>query len=552
MDQTVTKRKKMLGKYYTPESLAQAIVDWVVKDARAKVLEPSFGGCTFLRACLHRLEEQGAKEPGRQLFGVDVDPRALDHLARLGRNNVVRQNFVIADFMALRHNTLRGAPFDVIVANPPFVRFHSISKRKLSTAKCAMKEAGFALPGRASYWAYFLVHSLSFLRVTGTLAMILPLAFLMADYSRPLQQHLLNNFGQVHVVLLSGRVFPDAQEATVVLFADKYGQPSNQPIFEVSGTLDNLRLAQTVLPRSPKSDGLSWRPASNILPVHVRQIYERLRSNPGMSTLGQWVKVRLGVVSGANDYFILTRKVAADLGISGRWTRSVVTRAKTLRGLSYTREEQAAAQQKNERSLLLVIPSQSRPRQLRRYLSLGERTGIAMRFKCSKRKPWYSIHDAWVPDAFLHYMCSSLPHLVVNNSDSTCTNAIHRLTWNNTMTLQEKYAVAVASVSSLSQLSCELVGRNYAGGLLKLEPTAACDISLPVPPASQRISATFTQLDALLRQGRIAEAVEIADEATLLECFHMSASELLEIRRGLRILMDHRQGLLQTTSPVAQ
>jgi hypothetical protein len=551
MDQTVSKRK-MLGKYYTPGSLAQAIVDRAVKDGRAKVLEPSFGGCTFLKACLHRLEQQGAREPGRQLFGVDIDPKALDYLAQLGQGNVVRQNFVIADFMALRPSTVRGAPFDVIVANPPFVRFHSISQRKLSTARCAMKEAGFALPGRASYWAYFLVHSLRFLRVSGTLAMILPLAFLMADYSRPLQQHLLSNFGRVHVVLLSGKVFPDAQEATVVLFADEYGRSSDQPIFEVSATLENLRLAQTALPSFPESRGSSWRLASNILPVRVRQIYERLESNPRMSTLGDWVKVRLGVVSGANDYFILRPQVAADLDISGRWTQSVLARARTLRGLSFTQEDQARAQQKNERSLLLVIPNQSRPKQLRRYLSLGERTGIATRFKCSKRKPWYSIPDAWVPDAFLHYMCSSLPHLVLNNSDSTCTNAIHRLTWNKTMTLREKHAVAVASVSSLSQLSCELVGRSYAGGLLKLEPTAACDISLPVPPASQKVSATFTHLDALLREGRIAKAIEIADEVTLRACFHVSADELHEIRHGLRILMDHRQGLLLSTSLVAQ
>jgi hypothetical protein len=416
-----------------------------------------------------------------------------------------------------------------------------------------MKEAGFALSGRASYWAYFLVHSLRFLRIGGTLAMILPLAFLMADYSRPLQQHLLNTFGRVHVVLLSGKVFPDAQEAAVILFADEYGRSSAQPIFEVSAALENLRPAQTASPAFPESHGSSsWRLASNILPFRVKQIYERLESNSRMSTLGDWAKIRLGVVSGANDYFILRPQVAADLGISRPWTRPVLARAKTLRGLGFTQEDQAEAQQKNERSLLLVVPNQSRPKQLRRYLSLGERTGIATRFKCSKRKPWYSISDAWVPDAFLHYMCSSLPHLVLNNSDSTCTNAIHRLTWNKTMTLQEEHAVAVASVSSLSQLSCELVGRSYAGGLLKLEPTAACDISLPVPPASEKVSSTYAHLDALLRKGETVNAIEIADELTLRECFHVSADELHEIRQGLRLLMDHRQGLLLSTSPVAQ
>jgi hypothetical protein len=549
MDQNVS-RKKLLGKYYTPGSLARTIVDWAVKDSHARVLEPSFGGCIFLKACLDRLEQQGVREPGRQLFGVDVDPKALDHLAQL---DVIRENFVIADFLALRPDRMRGAPFDVIVANPPFVRFHLISRRKLSIAGRAMKEAGFDLSGRASYWAYFLVHSLRFLRIGGKLAMILPLAFLMADYSRPLQQLLLDRFGRVHVVLLNGKVFPDAQEATVILLADGYGRSSAQPLFEVSGTLKNLQSAQTTFSTSPEGRGsVSWRLASNILPFRVKQIYERLESDRRVSTLGDWVKTRLGVVSGANDYFILRPQVASDLRISRRWMRPVLTRSRTLRGLSYTQEDEAKAQQENERVLLLVIPSQYRPSQLRRYLSLGERTGIARRFKCRIRKPWYSISSAWVPDAFLHYMCSSLPHLVLNCSDSTCTNAIHRLTWNKTMTSQEKHAVAVASVSSLSQLSCELVGRSYAGGLLKLEPTAACDILLPVPPASEKISRMFKLLDALLRKGEALKAIEIADEVTLSECFHVSADELHEMRQGLRLLTDHRQRLLSSTIPVAQ
>ena len=84
--------RRRLGEYYTPDWLAQAIVDQVVPDPLGKrVLDPACGSGTFLRAAIGRyidLANQEGWQPQRVLdglrqsvIGVDIHPVSV-HLAR--------------------------------------------------------------------------------------------------------------------------------------------------------------------------------------------------------------------------------------------------------------------------------------------------------------------------------------------------------------------------------------------------------------------------------------------------------------------------------------
>jgi hypothetical protein len=63
-------RQKRLGAFYTPPEMARVLVDWAVRDATDRVLDPSFGGLVFLEAAAARLAALGADSAaaGLQLY----------------------------------------------------------------------------------------------------------------------------------------------------------------------------------------------------------------------------------------------------------------------------------------------------------------------------------------------------------------------------------------------------------------------------------------------------------------------------------------------------
>ncbi len=84
--------RKRLGEYYTPDWLAEAVVDAVVDDPLSqRVLDPSCGSGTFLRAVIaaHIRAAKSAKQPPEDtlrglrscVIGMDIHPVAV-HLAR--------------------------------------------------------------------------------------------------------------------------------------------------------------------------------------------------------------------------------------------------------------------------------------------------------------------------------------------------------------------------------------------------------------------------------------------------------------------------------------
>ena len=73
--------KKRLGAFYTPEALTDVICEWAIASSDARVLEPSFGGCGFLKSAAERFRLLGSTNPQLNLYGCDIDSYAFEHLS---------------------------------------------------------------------------------------------------------------------------------------------------------------------------------------------------------------------------------------------------------------------------------------------------------------------------------------------------------------------------------------------------------------------------------------------------------------------------------------
>ena len=74
--------------------------------------------------------------------------------------------------------------------------------------------------------------------------------------------------------------------------------------------------------------------------------------------------------------------------------------------------------------------------------------------------------------------------------------------------------LALGMLSTPSQLSAELVGRSYGGGVLKVEPGELGDLVVPLVPVSV-VAALAVTVNRSLRQGEFERATQMVDEALL-------------------------------------
>ena len=143
-------RKK--GQFWTPDWVAEAMVEYVFADKGGMLFDPAVGAGAFFRAAKVIAKEKGLHY---SLSGMDIDSNALDEAFQYGLSKGDMGNVKIGDFIFQSSINKLSA----IVANPPYIRHHRISlatKEKLK--RLSLESTGMILDGRAGLHIYFLVY----------------------------------------------------------------------------------------------------------------------------------------------------------------------------------------------------------------------------------------------------------------------------------------------------------------------------------------------------------------------------------------------------------
>jgi adenine-specific DNA methylase len=234
-----------------------------------------------------------------------------------------------------------------------------------------------------------------------------------------------------------------------------------------------------------------------------------LRAAPAVTTLAAHASVDVGVVTGKNEFFVLSAEQVDRLGLGGH-TVPVVSRSVHLQGTCLDAAEWRSLAAAGDRVHLLRLGplDGARPSsRLASYLRRGEASGFHHGYKCSIRDPWYAVPSVWVADAFVFRQIYDFPRVVLNQAGATSTDTIHRL--------RSKAAPGrlVSNVyTHLTAASAEIEGRSYGGGVLELEPTEAERLLVP---ANLGAALPLAECDRLVRAGRI-DLVLAANDALLL------------------------------------
>jgi adenine-specific DNA-methyltransferase len=461
--------RKRLGAFYTPKCVADPIVEWAIRRPTDTVMDPSYGGCVFLETAIERLKRLASPNPKAQLFGTDIDPKATSFLPASSHTGGATDHFPTADFLAVKPSDF-PAPFDCIVGNPPYVRHHQLSSASVAAARRATPEC--ELPATASYWAYFIVHSLKFLRRGGRLGLVLPGSFLSANYAIHVRNHILASFASARVVLIRAPIFSDAEERGVVLLADDHGRSTSSFHYSVADSIGSLRskcFSRTVRPLNSGSAAESHCWPLSFLTARERNLFSAVSRRRDVVTLGSVAKIRIGVVTGANEYFILSLSNARRNNLTRLSLVPILSSGRQIRSLSVGKRDIDTLLAADVPALLLDLRPNTRSEAAHRYMASICASKVKRRFKCSNREHWFAVGDTLASDAFLTYVNHFSPRLVLNSAHATSTNAIHRLWWKRRRSLGWRQLASLASLTSLFGISAELAGRSVGGGALKVE-----------------------------------------------------------------------------------
>ena len=247
--------KKSHGEIYTPRGLSDFVADKIVQAARSlptnrpvRILDPAVGHGVLLSSLLDRL----ARQPDLYVhaMGFDTNGDAL----RFAKSKMESQfpkfqlafreenflEFIDHEFGPDGSQSLfswaNPERFDLIIANPPYVR-----TQVLGTAQAQRLSKRFDLSGRVDLYHAFILGIANVLQPEGVAGVIVSNRFMTTKSGAAVRRGLLQGFEVQHVWDLGDtKLFDAAVLPSVVLFAGpetaKQGVPKFTSIYETSMT----------------------------------------------------------------------------------------------------------------------------------------------------------------------------------------------------------------------------------------------------------------------------------------------------------------------------
>lgn len=547
---------KLRGGYYTSANVAEWLCAWAIRSADDAVLEPSCGDGSFLEAALNRYRVLGATpvQVAANLRGVEIvaaEARRARSRLKPFLGSAADDVVQVSDFFAWCQRTKQPA-FDAIVGNPPFIRYQSFPEPHRTSAMAIMGEQGLTPNRLTNIWVPFVVAATASLKKGGRLALVLPAEILQVTYAAQLRSFLTDHFKRIDVVACNELFFEKAEQEVVLLLADgALARASEANTCRVAMTEADTVAAITERPPSavlknakPKTirhDSEKW--LKYFLDNRQIEFMRELRASAITASMSAHASIDVGVVTGKNEFFVLTGEQVADMEL-GAYTTRLVSRSAHLKGARIGKADWKSLSAAGDRvHLLTIAPAQAArlSAKLRRYIEEGERKQFHKGYKCSIRRPWFAVPSVWIPDGFAFRQIYDFPRMVLNASEATSTDTIHRL-----RSKEAKPERIIANTYTwLTAASAEIEGRSYGGGVLELEPTEAERLLMP---AKLNGAMPLTEADRLTRAGRLEEVLEENARVVLMDHMGLSASDCALLKGVWTKMRDRRMSRRRSAS----
>ncbi|HEY3115799.1 MAG TPA: class I SAM-dependent methyltransferase [Chloroflexota bacterium] len=453
--------RRLTGAVYTPPDIVRPMVDWVLGEGPARVVDAGAGSGRFTL-------EIARRDPSTPIVAIDLDPMATlmtrAGLAVLGRRQAIVKQ---ADFTSARLDPIDGRT--AYIGNPPYVRHHDLTPQLKAWAQQAARRANVPMSGLAGLHAYFFLATVLAARSEDIGCFVTSGEWLDVNYGSIVRKLLLDGLGgqSVHVLEPTVRPFGNAA-TTAVITCFRVGQaPDAVRVRSVASLADIEHL-----------DGGEPIERERLAAASRWTVFVRHTEKPpaGYVELGELCQVHRGTVTGRNAVWITKPD---DHRLPESVLVPTITRAREL----FEAGESLGSTELLRRVIDLPRDldelDQDARRAVERFLREAKSSGAAEGYIASNRKAWWSVGLRAPAPILATYMARKPPAFVRNLVGARHINIAHGLYPRQPLADQalDRLAQALRTSTVVSQ------GRTYAGGLTKFEPKEM--ERLPVPDLPQ-------------------------------------------------------------------
>ena len=530
---------KLRGGYYTPADIAGFIVRWAIRNPEESVLEPSCGDGSFLSAIKKR-DQLSFEMQTNTVTGIELDTIEAKKAATYGFE------IINEDFFSYYRDKIEGCcTYDVILGNPPFIRYQNFDEKYRSVAFDLMKKHGFHPNRLTNIWLPFLLLSCEALSKTGRIGMVIPAELFQVDYAAEARNYLSSHFDQLTLVTFKKLVFDEIQQEIILLLGEKHADQKGIRVVELND-LDELNRydLNTIKHTETKvlnHDSDKW--VKYYLTNEELGILQRLNNDVRIANAADLFEVNVGLVSGENDFFlsdwatIVERKLQSEM-------KPIISRAEQVKGVILSDTEFAALRNAGKRVSIFMpdnLPVEELSKSAQDYIKWGEQKGFNKNYKCRIRKRWYIIPTSWKADAFLIRQANLYPKMILNSVGALVTDTLHKVRFLDGV---DGKSVSAAFINTYTLALSETLGRSYGGGVLTFEPGEMRKIRIPMIGADKL---DIMKIDKLQREGNYAEILSYTDKVLLYEGLGLSEHEVTLLHSIWEKMRDRRLSRKQFT-----
>lgn len=531
MKPTISNRK-LRGGYYTPEAIADFIVEWGCKTGDCNViLEPSCGDGSFLRA-IQECDDRGICHS--RIIAIELDS---DEAKKAASNYgiEIRND----DFFNQAKSLLDDKSVDFVVGNPPFIRYQNFDEKSRDIAFQLLRDLGFRPNKLTNIWVPFLILSSYMLTDAGRLGMVIPAELLQVNYASECRRCLTNLFGKVTVISFKKLLFDCAQQEVILLLAEKTkGHQKTGICFIEVDSADDLDADAIInMPNSMYSvadNDTKW--TSYYLDRSQRALISRISNHAMVKCTTDFFETNVGVVSGENSFFLLSLDEVKALGLEDS-VLPIVSKTEQLKGITFQKGDFDLKANEGKK-VFLFNPPHDQSNQLSKseleYIQTGEQKGINQNYKCRIRDPWYKVPMSWMPTGFALRQVGYYPRILVNETDATSTDTVHKIRFLDGV---DPYRLSAAFLNSYTFALAETMGRSYGGGVLTFEPSEIRKLRIPIANI-EHLDPEY--VDSLIRTGDIESVLDYTDRIILVEGLGLTDSEVNTLRNAWKRLLNRR------------
>jgi len=369
--------------------------------------------------------------------------------------------------------------------------------------------------------------------------MVIPAELLQVNYAAELRYFLSNYYSYLTLITFKKLVFNGIQQEVVLLLGEKNGSDhTGMRTIELDGIddLTSYEYATFLGEHLKEMDHSTEKWTMYFLDEEELQLIRMLKVHPKLTIASNVIDVDVGIVTGLNEFFVLTEQQVEKYSLKP-YTQRIVGRSAHLPGILFSESDWLDNVEKQSPAFLFNPPDEPLyrlPIELKEYVTSGEEKGLNKGYKCRIRNRWYVVPSVWIPTAFMLRQVHHYPKIILNDAAATCTDTIHRVRLRNGTPAR---IVATAFLNSLTFAFSEVIGRSYGGGVLELEPNEAEKLPLPLIGADRL---DLNELDRHLREGNISTVLDITDEVLLRQGVGLSIEETRMLRGIWQKLRDRR------------